>query len=55
LDYAFGPILHFNNAGVGKTSGIGTIISVKPPASQFSLANYSVPEAMTALNVTVTR
>jgi len=47
------------NAGVGKTSGVGTIVnddSTSPgPTVQFSTATYGVQEDLGALTVTVTR
>jgi hypothetical protein len=47
------------NAGVGKASGLGTIVNddsaSTTPTIQFSQASYSVPEALGALTITVTR
>ncbi len=46
------------NAGVGKVTGVGTIINddnVAAPTLQFSSANYSVQESLTALTITLTR
>jgi hypothetical protein len=47
------------NAGVGKASGLGTIVNddsaSSTPTIQFSQASYGVPEGLGALTITVTR